>query len=640
MAELAPFSVDDAFLDEYAKLQRADEAEIRRALTQRAALLAVKAARLSRTGAFASDDAEGEEGDGVAAASKLLPLRARFGLSGSGSGDAEESKDDAPAADYLAWRRALMGARYHRAWREAEEDAAKLAAAEAMSRALEAERAEREQFYDPDAVRASEERPMSEYRLGLKHVFHQKRVTALRFAFHDSELFAAAVGTGDIVICSTATKSVLATLEGHRKPVRAVDWDSSGGYLLSVSDDHSLRIWSVNVTDWTVGAADDAAVECRCVRIEYGDLPLSCAAFCPLNNNLCVVGVHTARGMLRVFNVSTGRVVQTIRIGRPVTALTFDSSGKLLFVGDSGGNVRRLVFTEDAMVQRETPFIGAAVTVIDDAAVAAAEAVRLMDAPLPAAGSPRRRFDDSDSRRHRIMSLAYKDFERRHKRPALLVVTAQRCCQLWVAPADCGDAEAVASATAARARRRRDGGSALSGGSSTHDLLAESSWKLKEELPHSPSAAWAACSSLIIRGGTDRRLHVLDPDGDLTRAVTVLSGHVGRVCAMTWSFDDRYLVSGDENGDVIVWDSAKKEAAPPPPPPRGSAADGKAAERSKSACPVCGEVMLDSLLLAHVEICLVESGKKNLALGRKKIASSSSSGKRRSSTRRWSLFRR
>ena len=73
-------------------------------------------------------------------------------------------------------------------------------------------------------------------------------VLAIGFAPR-SAVFAAACESGIVVLCSLArdplAPHIIARLDGHTRGVRSVAWDASGAWLLTSSDDDTIRLWSV-----------------------------------------------------------------------------------------------------------------------------------------------------------------------------------------------------------------------------------------------------------------------------------------------------------------------------------------------------------------------------------------------------------
>ena len=128
-----------------------------------------------------------------------------------------------------------------------------------------------------------------------------------------------------------------------------VHWSDGNEWLLSCSLDGTLRLWD--------------AESSLCLRVfqDPDKSSLNCCAFLPSNNNLVVVMssyIYTyytwiqrqlteidylhfwqagnKRGMVEVLNISTGifPLNGSSQVGAPVTCLTFDGVGRLLWAGD------------------------------------------------------------------------------------------------------------------------------------------------------------------------------------------------------------------------------------------------------------------------------------------------------------------
>jgi WD40 repeat protein len=76
--------------------------------------------------------------------------------------------------------------------------------------------------------------------------------------------------------------------------------------------DKTLRVWTT--TTW------------EALKLILDDAPLFSVRFHPLNNNILVVG--NANAMLKVYNFSTGKCVQTINVSAVPKSLAFNSTGK------------------------------------------------------------------------------------------------------------------------------------------------------------------------------------------------------------------------------------------------------------------------------------------------------------------------
>ncbi|XP_064359562.1 WD repeat-containing protein 13 isoform X2 [Dromaius novaehollandiae] len=167
---------------------------------------------------------------------------------------------------------------------------------------------------------------------GVFHVFDQhtdSAVPRVQFAHDERHLLACCSLDGTISVCRLAPgpPAVLRLLRGHGGGVADLAWSLANDLLLSASHDGTLRLW--------------APAEGRCLRrlADPDGAALLCCAFQPLNNNLTVAG--SARGVLRVVNISTGKAARggAGRLPGRVLALCFDAAGRVLWAGDDRGSV-------------------------------------------------------------------------------------------------------------------------------------------------------------------------------------------------------------------------------------------------------------------------------------------------------------
>ncbi|PAA56467.1 hypothetical protein BOX15_Mlig023063g2, partial [Macrostomum lignano] len=214
----------------------------------------------------------------------------------------------------------------------------------------------------------------------------QSSALRLRFANNDRTRLAAGAGDGRVsvsqVVPSPAT--VICVLDGHKQAITDLAWSSGNDFLLSVSEDGSARVWNVakatclrEVPPFQSAASADAhhaaggssgsgsagsvsavlaAAAAAAASAGYhqqqrrneGPQPLHACDFIPSNNNLFVIGGGKTSGFLRVVNLSTGLIQSTLRLGRPVRSLSFDTNeGRLLWAGDLTGLI--LAFLVDPL---------------------------------------------------------------------------------------------------------------------------------------------------------------------------------------------------------------------------------------------------------------------------------------------------
>lgn len=106
------------------------------------------------------------------------------------------------------------------------------------------------------------------------------------------------------------------------------DWSVANEYIISVGVDKTVRLW-----DTSSG---------KCIRSITEKTAATCIMFHPMNGNVFIAGF--AGGLVLVYNLSTGKVSSTIKIGKPVTALCMSALGDYLFVSDTDCKVHIYAF--------------------------------------------------------------------------------------------------------------------------------------------------------------------------------------------------------------------------------------------------------------------------------------------------------
>lgn len=139
---------------------------------------------------------------------------------------------------------------------------------------------------------------------------------------------------------------------GHRAYVRDLDFSSDGRWLVSASDDRTVRIW-----DWQAG------VTVRTLRGQIGELgegKVNAVAISPDGTRVATGGVFGPvaedgpYGDVRVFDAGSGRMAAVLKgLAAPVTALAFSADGRRLAAGSSAGYVQ-LWERVDADLWRQT----------------------------------------------------------------------------------------------------------------------------------------------------------------------------------------------------------------------------------------------------------------------------------------------
>lgn len=112
------------------------------------------------------------------------------------------------------------------------------------------------------------------------------------------------------------------------------DWSVANEYIISVGVDKTIRLW-----DTSSG---------KCIRSLTEKTAATCIMFHPMNGNVFVAGF--AGGLVLIYNLSTGKVSNTIKIGKPVTAICMSALGDYLFVSDADCKVHMYSFDKRTRV--------------------------------------------------------------------------------------------------------------------------------------------------------------------------------------------------------------------------------------------------------------------------------------------------
>ncbi|CAF1511423.1 unnamed protein product [Adineta steineri] len=171
---------------------------------------------------------------------------------------------------------------------------------------------------------------------GVHHIFdhHKGSVTRVQFAPNDRSLLATCGRDGILAICQVlpTPATIIYRLKGHTGAINDMQWSSVNDLLVTASSDASIRIWQIS--------------KGKCMRVIESTPGIEnlCCCFHPSNNNFIAVGNN--RGILQIYNVSTGKALKNCVIkcyGRSM-CVTFDETGSILWTGDDRGNILATLF--------------------------------------------------------------------------------------------------------------------------------------------------------------------------------------------------------------------------------------------------------------------------------------------------------
>ncbi|CAF4261065.1 unnamed protein product [Rotaria sp. Silwood2] len=171
---------------------------------------------------------------------------------------------------------------------------------------------------------------------GVHHIFdhHKGSVTRVQFAPNDRSLLATCGRDGILAICQVlpTPATIIYRLKGHTAAINDMQWSSINDLLVTASSDSSIRIWQIS--------------NGKCMRVieSIPAIENLCCCFHPSNNNFIAVGNN--RGILQIFNVSTGKALKNCVIkcyGRSM-CVVFDETGSILWTGDDRGNIFAALF--------------------------------------------------------------------------------------------------------------------------------------------------------------------------------------------------------------------------------------------------------------------------------------------------------
>ena len=184
----------------------------------------------------------------------------------------------------------------------------------------------------------------------------------------DGKLLAAGGKLPVVKIFQTDTKAQLRILEGHKRPIRTVQWAPSNKHVFSCSDDHTARYWDItsgksvatfeghkdyircassnpsNVDTWASGSMDNTvrlwdvrSPKETMMEMKHGD-PVNAVLFLP-GGGLCV---SAGGNMVKVWDIlGGGRLVRSwSNHQKTITSLCLDGTSKRLLSGGLDGHVK------------------------------------------------------------------------------------------------------------------------------------------------------------------------------------------------------------------------------------------------------------------------------------------------------------
>eukprot|EP00743_Colponemidia_sp_Colp-15_P008613 GILK01009373.1.p1 GENE.GILK01009373.1~~GILK01009373.1.p1 ORF type:complete len:488 (+),score=32.46 GILK01009373.1:72-1535(+) len=334
---------------------------------------------------------------------------------------------------------------------------------------------------------------------GMHYVYgqHSEPVVTLRFARENPDQLGMASMDGTISICRVLhEKKVIRTLKGHTKGVTDLDWASCNDYLVSASNDKTLRVWKTSSG--------------KCLRIIYGDTEWTAVRFHPSNDNLFVAG--NMKGLLRTYNVSTGRHQFETKCSGAVTTIEFDHTGNNIFVGDAAGYIY-------AFTTRRSP---------NSVSHQLKSTFKKSTTPM---------FTKADV----INSLTFMSWHTCFSSPALL--------------AHCKDG--FIRVYSLIERRRESIGGSVSPRSAGYSGIA-----LQRQIPidtqfYKSKSIFCARGAFIVSASEDQNVYIYDIFEEPSRVVNRLSGHGSPCLAVCWNQHESLLATSDSSGMVIIWKRVK-----------------------------------------------------------------------------------
>jgi len=233
------------------------------------------------------------------------------------------------------------------------------------------------------------------------------------------------------------------------------------------------------------------------VRVIRDTATCTSVAIHPSNSNIFVVG--TEKGLVKTFNMSTGKPVEKVRVADHVTSMTFSDKGDLLFVGDKKGIVYTFIWNPAGTMKL------------------------IAKVQVAAKGS--------------VNSLTFKTMlhTSQKKVPFLLISCNDNTASLF------------------RLETKPTKGSNLV----LEKQMAVPNRRENVRSRFCPLIGGGPAELCMVSGGEDSCVHIYDALRDVPLEVNKLQGHSGMVYDVSWNCDETLLASCDLTGMVILWKRVK-----------------------------------------------------------------------------------
>mmetsp|Transcript_33908 Transcript_33908/g.95408 ORF Transcript_33908/g.95408 Transcript_33908/m.95408 type:complete len:546 (+) Transcript_33908:232-1869(+) len=344
-------------------------------------------------------------------------------------------------------------------------------------------------------VSQSEQSARERYNFsGIHHMFvhHKRSVSVLKYANDDQSRVAMGCVDGELSVCHTfANPHVVSVLRGHEGAITDLAWSPANDFLVTTAEDKSIRQWDMG--------------KYLCIRVLLDHhVSLSCA-FHPFNSNVFVCGKEN--GDLSVYNMSTGKILDNVKLEKGIRCLMFTHGGRYLYAASVEGNLFALsvdkTCTRLLCMQQWT----------------------LGNAPV----------DSLDYCTHGNISNQYRG-------PVLLVYMRDGVCRLLCVKTNKESVHMVKLAEA----------SGFSGIS-----------KSPVSASFCPLVRSETSPTCFCCGSMDGTVSIYESGANSSELVSRLQGHGSAVRSVSWNFDESLLGTADDDGLVIIWKRAALSAVLP-----------------------------------------------------------------------------